>query len=108
MIKIIIITKRIIASIVGWININKLHFTAKLGFQSMQRHQVISFNDQIFSYRSIFIPFNFSNFLFTVWRVAFPVGQRFGIEQAVNFILRQNFIKENFFPLFFFFSLPAF
>jgi len=50
----------------------------------------------------------FPGFFFPILGIAFPVHQGFGVKQAVNFILRQNLVEENFFAFGSFFLVARF
>jgi len=50
MIKTIIITKTVIASIIWRVDVNQFHLPGKLSFQSMQSQEIVTFNDEIICY----------------------------------------------------------
>lgn len=106
--EVIIIGKTISLCIEWRVNINQLHLSAELGFESVQGEQVVAFDNQVFTDNTVFIAAKAGYRLNAVSRIAFEVSQHIRVKQAVYLILRQHFVEENLLALFFFFGLPAF
>ena len=88
MIEAVVITKRIIPRVIRRVNVNQLDLPAKLRFERMQSQQVIPFENQVFTNYAVFIAFKLFYGLLAFRRVAREIGSCFGVEQAVDFILR--------------------
>ena len=64
MIETVVITKRIVSGIIGWVYVNEFDLSAKLLFEGVECDEVVAFDDKVFSDDAVFVAFECANFTF--------------------------------------------
>ncbi len=63
MFKTIIVAKTIAINIIWWVNINQFDLPAELLFEGVEGNEVVTFDDEVFAYNPVFVPFECANFV---------------------------------------------